>query len=140
MMAVRAMMCSVVREVVRSPRAHHVDFWSIMLVTGVAGFLINIAIFLVVRYTTPLTNTMAGTAKACVQTVLAVLWFGNPISALKYAHSVASLVSRRLTLFVFQRDWHLHVPVGYWQLLGGAVPRQAAQGGIRNRATHTLTC
>ena len=38
-------------------------FWGIMTVTAIAGFLINIAIFLQIKFTTPLTNTISGTAK-----------------------------------------------------------------------------
>jgi GDP-fucose transporter C1 len=38
-------------------------FWTIMTITAVAGFLINIAIFLQIKVTTPLTNTISGTAK-----------------------------------------------------------------------------
>jgi hypothetical protein len=36
--------------------------------------------FLQVKYTSALTNTISGTAKACVQTLLAAMIFRNPIS------------------------------------------------------------
>lgn len=36
--------------------------------------------FLQVKYTSALTNTISGTAKACVQTMLAAVIFKNPIS------------------------------------------------------------
>jgi GDP-fucose transporter C1 len=39
------------------------SFWAIMIVTAVTGFLINISVFLQIKYTTPLTNTISGTAK-----------------------------------------------------------------------------
>ena len=39
------------------------EFWSVMTVTAGAGFLINIAIFLQIKVTTPLSNTISGTAK-----------------------------------------------------------------------------
>ncbi|ORY05212.1 hypothetical protein K493DRAFT_252836 [Basidiobolus meristosporus CBS 931.73] len=55
-------------------------FWFLMTVTGVTGFLINTAMFLQIKFTTPLTNTISGTAKACVQTLLAAIFFQNPIS------------------------------------------------------------
>jgi len=55
-------------------------FWIIMTITGITGFLINIATFLQIKFTTPLTNTISGTAKACVQTVLSVIIFRNPIT------------------------------------------------------------
>ncbi|KAI8081193.1 triose-phosphate transporter family-domain-containing protein [Thamnidium elegans] len=58
------------------------SFWVLMTITGVTGFGINIAMFLQVKYTSALTNTISGTAKSCVQTVLAAMIFKNEISAL----------------------------------------------------------
>ncbi|KAG2183773.1 hypothetical protein INT43_006784 [Umbelopsis isabellina] len=55
-------------------------FWLLMTVTAATGFGINIAMFLQVKYTSALTNTISGTAKACVQTMLAAVIFKNPIS------------------------------------------------------------
>ncbi|KAI8145453.1 triose-phosphate transporter family-domain-containing protein [Fennellomyces sp. T-0311] len=57
-------------------------FWMLMTLTGITGFGINIAMFLQVKYTSALTNTICGTAKACVQTILAAMIFRNPISDL----------------------------------------------------------
>ncbi|KAF9905267.1 hypothetical protein EC991_001866 [Linnemannia zychae] len=57
-------------------------FWFLMTVTGVAGFLINTAMFLQIKYTTALTNTISGTAKSCVQTLLAMAFYQNPITAM----------------------------------------------------------
>ncbi|KAI8983111.1 triose-phosphate transporter family-domain-containing protein [Pilobolus umbonatus] len=61
---------------------YSLNFWILMTVTGITGFGINIAMFLQVKYTSALTNTISGTAKSCVQTVLAVMIFQNPISTL----------------------------------------------------------
>ncbi|KAF8929976.1 triose-phosphate transporter family-domain-containing protein [Dissophora ornata] len=57
-------------------------FWILMTITGVAGFLINTAMFLQIKYTTALTNTISGTAKSCVQTLLAMVFYQNPITAM----------------------------------------------------------
>ncbi|RUS35557.1 triose-phosphate transporter family-domain-containing protein [Jimgerdemannia flammicorona] len=57
-------------------------FWFLMTITGVSGFAVNIAMFLQIKYTSALTNTISGTAKACVQTVLAAMIFQNPISVM----------------------------------------------------------
>jgi len=54
--------------------------WINMIITGVFGFLINIAIFLQIKFTTPLTNNISGTLKACVQTLFAMFIYNNPIS------------------------------------------------------------
>ena len=51
-----------------------------MSLAGVAGFLINIATYLQIKYTSPLTHAISGTAKACVQTVLGVMIYRNPVS------------------------------------------------------------
>ncbi|KAF7729525.1 hypothetical protein EC973_004199 [Apophysomyces ossiformis] len=61
---------------------HDLGFWTMMTITGVTGFGINIAMFLQVKYTSALTNTICGTAKACVQTLLAAMIYRNPISDL----------------------------------------------------------
>jgi len=50
-------------------------FWSMMFVAGVLGFLIGIVTVMQIQATSPLTHNISGTAKACVQTVLAyVIW------------------------------------------------------------------
>ena len=51
-----------------------------MSLAGVAGFLINTATYLQIKYTSPLTHAISGTAKACVQTVLGIMIYRNPIS------------------------------------------------------------
>lgn len=56
--------------------------WINMTVTGVFGFVLNIAVFLQIKYTSPLTNNISGTLKACLQTLLAMLFYRNPISAM----------------------------------------------------------
>jgi len=56
--------------------------WVNLTITGLFGFLINIAVFLQIRFTSPLTNNIVGTAKACVQTFVAMIAYRNPISFL----------------------------------------------------------
>eukprot|EP01121_Diplochlamys_sp_Union-15-3_P018645 TRINITY_DN683_c0_g2_i2.p1 TRINITY_DN683_c0_g2~~TRINITY_DN683_c0_g2_i2.p1 ORF type:complete len:367 (-),score=48.57 TRINITY_DN683_c0_g2_i2:54-1064(-) len=58
------------------------DTLMMILLTGLFGFAINIALFMQIRYTSPLTNSISGTAKACVQTLLGVIFFRNEISNL----------------------------------------------------------
>lgn len=50
-------------------------FWGMQTLAGVVGFIINIAIYLNISYTTPLTHNLAGTLKACLQTLLAFFIF-----------------------------------------------------------------
>ena len=50
-------------------------FWVMQTLAGIVGFVINIAIFLNIKYTTPLTHNISGTVKACLQTLLALVLF-----------------------------------------------------------------
>ncbi|CAG8530915.1 6631_t:CDS:2 [Diversispora eburnea] len=59
------------------------NFWILMIFTGITGFIINIAMFMQIKVTTPLTNTISGTAKACFQTALAAWYFQNEISTME---------------------------------------------------------
>ncbi|CAG8809191.1 25045_t:CDS:2, partial [Cetraspora pellucida] len=68
------------KEIVNVHFLNDVGFWILMTITGITGFIINIAIFLQIKVTTPLTNTISGTAKSCFQTALAAFYFQNPIS------------------------------------------------------------
>ena len=56
-------------------------FWGNMLLGGLFGFLIGIVTTLQIKATSPLTHNISGTAKACVQTVLAFWIWQNPTSA-----------------------------------------------------------
>eukprot|EP01027_Heterolobosea_sp_BB2_P013588 GEZU01019584.1.p1 GENE.GEZU01019584.1~~GEZU01019584.1.p1 ORF type:complete len:108 (+),score=22.05 GEZU01019584.1:221-544(+) len=56
------------------------SFWFVMTITAAMSFLINIAMFLLIKYTSPLTNNISGIVKACLQTILGVVVFRNPIS------------------------------------------------------------
>jgi len=67
------------RELADNPLLYDLDNWISLTVTGVFGFLINIAVFLPIKTTSALTNNISGTLKACVQTVIAVLYYQNPI-------------------------------------------------------------
>lgn len=51
------------------------NFWIMQTLAGVVGFLINIAIFININVTSPLTHNLAGTVKACIQTILAFYIF-----------------------------------------------------------------
>ena len=53
-------------------------YWLLMTLGGVFGFLIGIVTILQIKVTSPLTHNISGTAKACVQTVLALIIWRNP--------------------------------------------------------------
>lgn len=50
-------------------------FWTLMTIGGVFGFAIGYVTGLQIKVTSPLTHNISGTAKACAQTVVAVMWF-----------------------------------------------------------------
>jgi GDP-fucose transporter C1 len=70
------------RMVLDSPDTWEPSNWWGLAASGVVGYLINIAIFLQIKHTSPLTATVSATAKAAAQTFGAVLIYRNPISTL----------------------------------------------------------
>lgn len=55
-------------------------FWTVMTAAGVFGFLIGIVTIAQISLTSPLTHNISGTAKASVQTIIAVLFFGDKMN------------------------------------------------------------
>lgn len=53
-------------------------FWVMMIIAGILGFLIGIVTVMQINMTSPLTHNISGTAKACVQTILAYIIWQNP--------------------------------------------------------------
>jgi len=53
-------------------------FWTMILLTGLFGFLIGYASYIQVQYTSPLTHNVSGTAKSAFQTVIALFVYKNP--------------------------------------------------------------
>jgi GDP-fucose transporter C1 len=56
-------------------------YWIMMVLSGVLGFFIGVAVLQLIKVTSPLSNNIAGTAKACLQTLLALVFFGNDTTA-----------------------------------------------------------
>jgi len=69
-------------QMIQEPIIYQQDFWVVMVLGGIVGFLINIAMFWQIKTTSPLTSNLSGTAKACTQTALGVLIWRNQISLL----------------------------------------------------------
>ncbi|PRP80125.1 hypothetical protein PROFUN_12208 [Planoprotostelium fungivorum] len=69
-------------ELSSNPKFYELSNWIGMTVTGIFGFLINIAVFLQIKYTSPLTNNISGTLKACLQTLFAMIWYQNEVSSM----------------------------------------------------------
>ena len=56
------------------------SYWVVMNLAGILGFLIGIVTIAQISLTSPLTHNISGTAKACVQTIIAVLFLNEKMS------------------------------------------------------------
>ncbi|GAB6027033.1 hypothetical protein CHUAL_013762 [Chamberlinius hualienensis] len=68
-----------------------VKFWGPMLFGGIFGFAIGYLTTLQVKVTSPLTNNISGTAKACAQTVIASTYYHEVRPPLWWASNVVVL-------------------------------------------------
>lgn len=66
-------------------------FWVMMTLGGLFGFAIGYVTGLQIKFTSPLTHNVSGTAKACAQTVLAVLHYEETKSFLWWASNLMVL-------------------------------------------------
>lgn len=69
-----------------------IHFWGMMTLSGIFGFAIGYVTGLQIKYTSPLTHNVSGTAKACAQTVLAVCYYEQIKSLLWWASNMMVLV------------------------------------------------
>ena len=73
-----------VDTLLESENARKSVFWMLMTVGGVLGVAISFAAAAQIKWTSPLTHNVSGTAKAAAQTVLALLIYRNPITVLGF--------------------------------------------------------
>ncbi|KAM3919175.1 GDP-fucose transporter 1 isoform 1-T1 [Leptodactylus fuscus] len=66
-------------------------FWGMMTLGGVFGFAIGYVTGMQIKFTSPLTHNISGTAKACAQTVLAVSYYQQSKSFLWWTSNVMVL-------------------------------------------------
>ncbi|OIR57202.1 MAG: putative GDP-fucose transporter [Amphiamblys sp. WSBS2006] len=67
--------------------------------SGVVGCLVGFSMFLQLKRTSPLTATVSATIKACIQTMLDVLFFARDMSPLNYAGVGVSLLGSAIYSF-----------------------------------------
>ncbi|XP_062973524.1 GDP-fucose transporter 1 [Elgaria multicarinata webbii] len=68
-----------------------INFWGMMTLSGVFGFAIGYVTGLQIKFTSPLTHNVSGTAKACAQTVLAVCYYEETKSFLWWTSNMMVL-------------------------------------------------
>ncbi|XP_020503297.1 GDP-fucose transporter 1 isoform X1 [Labrus bergylta] len=66
-------------------------FWGMMTLGGVFGFAIGYVTGLQIKFTSPLTHNVSGTAKACAQTVIAVVYNSSSKSMLWWTSNLMVL-------------------------------------------------
>ncbi|KAL3067709.1 hypothetical protein OYC64_022097 [Pagothenia borchgrevinki] len=72
-------------------RSSDLKFWGMMTLGGVFGFAIGYVTGLQIKFTSPLTHNVSGTAKACAQTVIAVVYNSSSKSLLWWTSNMLVL-------------------------------------------------
>jgi len=108
------------------PLLTNVRFWVNMTITGSFGFLVNIAMFMQVKITSPLTNTISGTAKACTQTVLAILIWRSQVS-LESALGIVLVIGGSFLYSIVRYQEMAAKRAGLTQTTSPASPREQQQ-------------
>ncbi|XP_040021069.1 GDP-fucose transporter 1 isoform X1 [Gasterosteus aculeatus] len=78
-------------RLVAFPGATDLKFWGMMTLGGVFGFAIGYVTGLQIKFTSPLTHNVSGTAKACAQTVIAVVFNSSSKSLLWWTSNMMVL-------------------------------------------------
>lgn len=78
-------------RVVSFSRLTDLGFWGMMTLGGVFGFAIGYVTGLQIKFTSPLTHNVSGTAKACAQTVIAVVYNSSSKSLLWWTSNMMVL-------------------------------------------------
>lgn len=86
------------------PHLYNIKFWMMMSLSGVFGIAIGYVTGLQIKVTSPLTHNISGTAKACAQTVIAVIYFATFKSALWWFCNLLVLGGSALYTYVKASD------------------------------------
>lgn len=76
-----------------SDKVINTKFWFLLSLSGVMAFFISIATNASIKYTSPLTHNISGTAKACLQTVIAVIYYHDHKSMLWWMSNITILLA-----------------------------------------------
>lgn len=64
-------------EIIQYKDLYTSSFWVLMTFGGIFGFSMGYVTSLQIKVTSPLTHNISGTAKACVQTLMATVWYSE---------------------------------------------------------------
>ena len=84
-----------------SPELHSRNFWIFMTEAAVAGFMINLAYFGLIKFGSPLTTHIAGSTKTALQTLIGIALFSNKVTPLNAAGIALTLLGS--TLYSMER-------------------------------------
>lgn len=88
---------------VSSPDLRNPSYWGLLMLSGLLGVSISFATAAQIKYTSPLTHNVSATAKAAAQTVIALMVYRNPISALGFL-AVLLVLSASLAYTLVRRS------------------------------------
>lgn len=80
-----------INTLVAFDKLNSLHFWGMMTLGGVFGFAIGYVTGLQIKFTSPLTHNISGTAKACAQTVLAVSYYHQVKTVLWWTSNIMVL-------------------------------------------------
>jgi len=95
---------SEVEELLTFPSLYELSFWTSMSASGIMGFGMGYVVGLEIKVTTPVTHTISGVAKACLQTVIAVLWYHETKTSLWWFANLLVLFGTASYSFVKSLD------------------------------------
>jgi len=95
-------------EVASFPKLLSMSFWGWMVISGVFGFAIGFVTGMQIQVTSPLTHNISGTAKACAQTVMGCIYFGEVKTNLWWLSNMLVLVGSGSYTEVRRREMNTH--------------------------------
>lgn len=91
-------------QVLISEKLINPSFWFVLSVSGLMAFFISIVTNASIKYTSPLTHNISGTAKACFQTVIAVIYKSDHKSFLWWLSNITILVASAMYSRIKQKE------------------------------------
>ncbi|CAJ0932680.1 unnamed protein product, partial [Mesorhabditis belari] len=91
-------------QVAYFPQLFSGTFWTLMVISGIFGFMMGYVTGWQIQVTSPLTHNISGTAKAAAQTVMAVGWWQEVKPFLWWGSNFVVLIGSALYTWVKSQD------------------------------------
>jgi len=111
------------------------SFWVLLSISGVMAFFISIVTNASIKYTSPLTHNISGTAKACLQTVIAVIYYNDHKSILWWISNITILVASAAYSRIKQQEMSARLSCSTRQF-GRKNQSISGQSSVLNLVTH----